>query len=102
MIDSILQRHTDHVHFQNISTPNEIITELHLIQEHIQRHYENWTQLNQYDTQSWTSWKDEYKPKENILSEWYDSALQNISLEELKNSKLDSFYAVNLGCLSKK
>ena len=41
MIDSILQRYTDYVQFQNISIPNEIITELYLIQEHIQKYYKN-------------------------------------------------------------
>ena len=42
MINSILNRHTDYVHFQNIKTPTDIITDQTEIKNHIATHFENW------------------------------------------------------------
>ena len=41
MIDSILHRHIDCVQFQNITTPEEVITDYCLIQEHIRVYFKN-------------------------------------------------------------
>ena len=67
MIDSILHRHTDHVQFQNIIMPEEVVTDPFLIQEHVKNHFENWIRSNPYNDQDWANWQDEYKPKNNIL-----------------------------------
>jgi hypothetical protein len=40
MIDSILNRHTDPVHFENIKTEDKVYTTAKEIKQQIQQHYE--------------------------------------------------------------
>ena len=43
MINSVLNRHKDHVHFDNIKTENDLITDPKQIKNHIRDHFDNWT-----------------------------------------------------------
>ena len=49
MINSILNRHTDPVHFDNIKLENDIITDSPTIKEYIQSHFCQWTAHNPYN-----------------------------------------------------
>ena len=67
MINSILNRHTDTVVFDNIKLSNSIITKPQEIRQHIKDHFTNWTKHNPYNPALWEQWKNEYNPKTNIL-----------------------------------
>ena len=84
MIDSVLHRHTDHVHFDNIKTENELITNPVQIQLKINTHFENWTKSNPYNQDLWAQWENEYIPRKEIQSNWYDTLQEDITLTELK------------------
>ena len=43
MINSVLNRHKDHVHFDNIKTENDLITDPKQIKNHIRNYFDNWT-----------------------------------------------------------
>ena len=49
MINSILNRHTDPVHFDNIKTNNDLITDPTQIKSHIQQHFQQWTSYWPYN-----------------------------------------------------
>ena len=49
MINSILNRHTDTVHFENIKTDTSIITDPEKIKSHITNHFSEWTAQHPYD-----------------------------------------------------
>src|SRR5439155_1455129 len=84
MIDSVLHRHTDRVHFDNIKTENELITDPVQIQSKINTHFENWTKSNPYNKDLWAQWENEYIPRKEIQSNWYDTLQEDITLTELK------------------
>ena len=65
--------------------PEEVVTDPYLIQEHIKNHFKNQTRPNPYNDQDQANWQDEYKPKNNILPNQYNTILQDITLAELKN-----------------
>jgi hypothetical protein len=84
MINSILNRHKDPVRFDNIKEPNNVITELSLIKQHIQQHFDDWTALQNIQSQLFnTMWQQEYQPKPNIDSTWYQPALKEFSSVEV-------------------
>jgi hypothetical protein len=84
MINSILNRHIDPVNFINIKTTNSLITEPSQIKQHIQQHFCNWTSHRPYDEHLFNNtWQEEYQPKNNTNTEWYNIVLQNISTDEV-------------------
>src|SRR6185295_1123898 len=87
MINSILNRHCDPVRFDNIKTDTDIITETVLIKQHIQEHFNQWTAPRHIQTQIFnSSWLDEYQPKANIESDWYQHALINFTEDEVSQT----------------
>ena len=87
MINSILNRHKDPVKFENIRTPNDIITELQLIKSHIQQHFDQWTAYRPINQQVFNShWSEKYLPKQNVDSTWYNKAFNEITLEEVSQT----------------
>jgi hypothetical protein len=84
MINSILNRHTDTVQFQNIKTDMDVITDPKDIKDHIKNHFEKWTAHHPYDETIFNQyWKTEYEPKQNINTNWYNSILHSITTEEV-------------------
>ena len=84
MINSILNRHKDPVRFDNIKKQNDIITELTLIKQHIQQHFDDWTAPRNIQSQLFdTMWQQEYQPKPNIDPTWYQTALNEFSSIEV-------------------
>ena len=84
MINSILNRHKDPVKFNNIKTPNDIVTDPKLIKEHIKHHFDNWTAYRPINDHEFnTNWLEEYKPKATTSSDHYNSALGEFSLDEI-------------------
>ncbi len=84
MINSILDRYSESVHFNNIKTQDGIITEPTEIKSAIQQHFHQWTahyNLNQIIFNS--DWNNEYKPSSKIKSKWYDPVLAEINTEEV-------------------
>ena len=68
MINSILNRHKDPVKFENIKTPNDIITEPQLIKSHIQQHFDQWTAYRPINQQIFeTHWSNEYLPNRILI-----------------------------------
>jgi len=106
MINSILNRHCDPVRFDNIKTDTDIITETVLIKQHIQEHFNQWTASRHIQTQIFnSSWLDEYQPKANIKSDWYQHALTNFTedevsqtLNQLPNNKALVFLVLAMKC----
>ena len=43
MINSILNKHTDHVSFQNFKTDIDLITDPDLIKEQVKNYFDQWT-----------------------------------------------------------
>ena len=87
MINSILNRHKDPVHFHNITTTNQVITDPTLIKQHISHHFEQWTHHQPYNQTIFDQyWSQEYTPISTINPSWYNSILQPITLEEVQNT----------------
>src|SRR6185437_7393071 len=87
MINSILNRHTDPVHFDNIKTQTNILTDPPEVKNYIRSHFSQWTGKNAYNRQIFsTQWQTEYNPKHSVMSEWYDPVLEPIHLEEVINT----------------
>jgi hypothetical protein len=53
MINSILNRHTDPVIFDNIKLSDSIITKPQDIRQYIKDHFTNWTKHNPYNQVLW-------------------------------------------------
>jgi ribonuclease HI/endonuclease/exonuclease/phosphatase family metal-dependent hydrolase len=84
MINSILNRHTDSVHFDNIKTDTSIITEPNDIKSHIQDHFEKWTSHRPFDQHIFNStWQNDYLPRPDINTNWYSLALNQITPNEV-------------------
>jgi hypothetical protein len=84
MIKSILNRHTDVVLFHNIKTDTNIITEPKDIKQHITNHFDKWTAHQPYDENIFNSeWYNEYQPIPHIQTTWYNSILEDISIDEI-------------------
>ena len=87
MINSILNRHKDPVKFDNIKTDQDVITETQEIKTHIQQHFDQWTAHRQTNQQIYDSvWYNEYQPKTNIYSEWYQDVIAEFSVEEISST----------------
>ena len=87
IINSILNRHKDPVKFDNIKTDHNVVTEVQEIKTHIQQHFNQWTAYRQTNQQIYNStWNNEYQPKTNIHSEWYQEVLAEFSEEEISNT----------------
>jgi len=84
MINSILNRHKDTVHFHNIKTNTDIITDPQEIKRHITNHFKEWTAHHPYSETIFDQhWKTEYEPKQNINTNWYNSILYDITIDEV-------------------
>ena len=84
MINSILNRHKDTVHFHNIKTNTDIITDPQEIKCHITNHFKEWTAHHPYSETIFDQhWKTEYEPKQNINTNWYNSILYDITIDEV-------------------
>ena len=84
MINSILNRHTDHVFFQNFKTDTDLITDPKLIKEQIKNHFDQWTEFKPINQQTFNStWKNCYEPISSINSSHYDNVLNTITIEEI-------------------
>ena len=84
MINSILDRHTDHVSFQNFKTDTDLITDPKLIKEQIKNHFDQWTEFKSINQQTFNStWKNCYEPISSINSSHYDNILNTITIEEI-------------------
>ena len=84
MLNSILDRHKDPVRFDNIKTERDVITDPPLIKAHIQQHFDNWTATRVINQSLFDSkWQYEYSPKHSINPNWYTTALQDFSKEEI-------------------
>jgi hypothetical protein len=84
MINSILNRHTDPVHLYNIKTDNSVITDPIEILQHVQQHFQHWTQHQPINTTIFNQyWTEEYQPKQSINCNWYAPLLKPISTEEI-------------------
>ena len=84
MINSILDRYSEPVYFNNIKTQDRIITKPTKIKSAIRQHFHKQTahrNLNQTIFNS--NWSKEYKPSQNIKPKWYDPILSEISIEEV-------------------
>src|SRR5205823_4451776 len=47
---------------------------------------ENWTKLNNTNTDEWKLWQNQYTPKSSIYSTWYEGLLEPITIEEVINT----------------
>ena len=84
IINSVLNWHKDHVHFDNIKTENDLITDPKQIKNHIKDHFNNWTNYRIIDKQIFnTTWKKYYKPNTSINSQHYKKVLKTITIEEI-------------------
>ena len=84
MINSILDRHTNHVSFQNFKTDTDLITDPKLIKEQIRNHFDQWTGFKPTNQQTFDStWKNCYEPISSINSSHYDNILNTITIEEI-------------------
>jgi hypothetical protein len=84
MINSILNRHTDTVHLQNIKANDSLITDPTEIKQHVSNHFNEWTAHHPLDEDIFNNnWKDIYQPNHSINREWYTSILQEITTEEI-------------------
>src|ERR1043165_3863333 len=84
MINSILNRHTETVHFNNIKTDTETITDPITIKQHISNHYNEWTAHTPFNTAIFNQfWKTEYEPIQSINTEWYNPVLYKITTTEI-------------------
>src|SRR5260364_152290 len=87
IINSILNRHTDSVYFDNIKTEDNIITNPSCIKQHIQSHFCQWTAHQSHNQTIFENeWETEYSPSSIILSSWYNTALTEISIDEVINT----------------
>jgi hypothetical protein len=87
MINSILNRHKDPVKFDNIRTDNDLITDAPNIKLHIQQHFDQWTSYRHINQQIYESdWQNEYNPKPDINSEWYNSSLFEFTTDEVNST----------------
>jgi hypothetical protein len=67
MINSILNRHNDPVHFHNIKTDTDIISDPNEIKQHISDHFNKWTAQHPYDEAIYNQyWQEEYTPISSI------------------------------------
>jgi len=69
--------------FDNIKLHDSIITEPKEIRQHIKNHFANWTKHNPHNPALWEQWKNEYSPKTNILSTWYNTLTDPITQHEI-------------------
>ena len=84
MINSILDRHTDYISFDNIKTENDLITDPKLIKNHIKNHFDNWTNHHAIDEQIFNNtWKNCYKTNTSINPQHYRETLKIITSEEV-------------------
>jgi len=84
MINSILDRHTDYISFDNIKTENDLITDPKLIKNHIKNHFDNWTNYHPIDEQIFNNtWKNCYKTNTSINPQHYRETLKIITSEEV-------------------
>ena len=84
MINSILNRYKEPVHFHNIKTDSDIITDHKQIKQHISDHFNEWTAHHPYNEQIFNQyWQTEYTPNPKINSKWYNPVLEHIDIEEV-------------------
>jgi hypothetical protein len=87
MIRSILNRPTRHINLEKLIVHDPdptIITDAQTIQDTVKKHYENWTtRRNPQPISNFPEWQQEYQPKTQILTEWYQKMLTPITTEEL-------------------
>ena len=84
MINSILDRYSEPIYFNNIKTQNGITTELSEIKTAIQQHFHKWTAYQELNQTIFDSdWSEEYRPSLVIKSEWYDPVLTEITTKEI-------------------
>ena len=86
MIDSILQRHTDPIIFNNITYPDSIIDDPKEIKTEIRKHFEEWTKHNPINDKHWAEWQEHYKPQQRIDEHWYNTISNPITIEELQTT----------------
>src|SRR5205085_7875787 len=87
MINSILNRHTDHISFQNFKTDTDLITDPNSIKEQVKNYFDQWTEYRPIDQQIFDStWKSCYKPISSINSSHYDNVLNTITTEEITHT----------------
>ena len=70
----------------NIKLHNDVITDPEQIKNQIAYHFENWTKLNNTNTDEWKLWQNQYIPKSSIYSTWYEGLLEHIMIEEVTNT----------------
>ena len=84
MINSILNRHTDYVSFQNFKTDTDLITDFKLIKKQIRNYFDQQTEFKPINQQTFNStWKNCYEPISSINSYHYDNVLNIITIEEI-------------------
>jgi hypothetical protein len=87
MINSILNRHTDHISFDNIKTENDLITDPKLIKNYIKNHFDNWTNYHPIDEQIFNNtWKNCYETNTSIDPQHYEETLKTITPEEISST----------------
>src|SRR6185437_75460 len=85
MIDSILQRKKGRVHFDNVTLPDEVITEPQEIKETTKKHFQCWTKHITLDEPEWEKWEQEYQPIDAIPDNIYADICTTITEEEISN-----------------
>ncbi|CAG8828607.1 15284_t:CDS:1, partial [Gigaspora rosea] len=66
MINSILNRRTDRVNWENIRIPNEVLVKEKDIKEATKQHYQNWTKRNPTNMEYWEEWNKYYEERKDI------------------------------------
>ena len=83
-INSILNRYQPPIHFSNIKLPDQLITDSHLIKQHIQSHFLNWTAYRPINNNLFDNfWSTHYYPLTHINTQWYTSLTSNITEDEV-------------------
>ena len=83
-INSILDRYKPPIHFTNIKLNNQLITDPHIIKQHVQAHFYNWTAFRPINQLLFDNfWYQHYQPLTHINSEWYTPLTHNITEVEV-------------------
>ncbi|CAG8807874.1 2083_t:CDS:2, partial [Gigaspora rosea] len=86
MLDSILKRNNDHISFEKIVLPDNVITNQKEIKEVIRNHYSKWSKETLPNPDYQEEWKSYYTPLEKIDNRIYDRLMTPFELDDLINT----------------
>jgi hypothetical protein len=90
MINSILQRYTDPVIFNNITHSDKNTADPKEIKKEIKKHFEEWTKNNPTNDSYWSEWQEQYRSYTRVNKHWYNTLSNPITLQELQTNLQES------------